>query len=103
VAELDAYREQQAARFNYDIVLLLKDTQSREAIPISTQIVNCTNTEYQPPIPASDDSYSYEDPIIAELDAYRETQSARFDCNLDRIIEDSQSREPQDLPWQKSL
>ena len=44
------------------------------------------------PIPSWKDE-PFEDPIIAELDAYREQRAAQFNYDLQRMMEDTKSRE----------
>jgi hypothetical protein len=44
------------------------------------------------PTPSWEDEI-FQDPITAELDYYREQHAAEFDYDLDRMIEDTKSRE----------
>jgi hypothetical protein len=92
IAELDAYREQRAAQFNHDIVRMLQDVESREKIPIREQIASWGIEPIADPVPLPDRTTPWEDPIIAELDAYREQHAARFDYDPQRIIADIHSR-----------
>jgi hypothetical protein len=49
------------------------------------------------PPTASWDEDTFEDPIVAELDRYREQHAAQFNFDVDRIVADIRSREPQEL------
>ncbi|MBV9034613.1 MAG: hypothetical protein JO182_08980 [Acidobacteriaceae bacterium] len=54
---------------------------------------------------ASWDREFFEDPVVAELDAYREQHAAQFGFDIDWIVADIRSREPQELrlPDEKPL
>jgi len=47
---LDAYREQHATQFDCDITRMLEDVQSRQGIPLETQIANALTS-----LPPSED------------------------------------------------
>lgn len=72
MAELDAYREQQAARFDYDVTKLLEAVAARESVPIREQIASWGIQPSTDSIPFPSGNTPTEGPILAELDADRE-------------------------------
>lgn len=72
IAELDAYREQQAARFDYDVAKLLEEAAARESVPIREQIASWGIQPSTDSVLLPSGNTPTEDPILAELDADQE-------------------------------
>lgn len=94
VEEVRKYRQENAARFGYDVRAILEDARKREKTS-GHKVVLLSKRKPKLDIGQTENPLKpvHEDPIVGDVRRHRFARAAKFNFNLGAICEDARKRE----------